>query len=201
MTFDLKAAREICIKLGLKYPAQSLIDQEYQCSLAAEMLPTALDEIEQQNAYIEQLSKQCQAFIHDEEIHGWIRDHHYFEKIRSCQLLDTAKKWHAAYRKAQNSNLVRKRLCEQKDEYISEQAKRIAELEARRQLTAEHPDLFGTSEHFPGATKMVLTEEQRAALGLVCDLADEYECKYASTADEQSKAIDTVRALLQEARL
>lgn len=129
MTFDLKAAREICIKLGLKYPARSLIDQEYQCSLAAEMLPAALDEIEQQNAYIEQLSKQCQAFIHDEEIHGWIQAHHYIETIRSCKLLDVAKKWHAAYRKAQNSNLVRKQLCEQKDECISEQAKRIAELE------------------------------------------------------------------------
>lgn len=73
--------------------------------------------------------------------------------------------------------------------------------DAKDSLAAEHPELFESSDHIREATKMVLTREQRAALELVCDLADEYECKYASTADEQSNAIDTVRALLQEVRL
>lgn len=79
--------------------------------------------------------------------------------------------------------------------------KRSIREEASRQLAAEHPDLFGPEDITAKPAKIVLTEEQRVALGLVCDLADEYECKYASTADEQSKAIGTVRALLQEARL
>jgi hypothetical protein len=72
--------------------------------------------------------------------------------------------------------------------------------EARRQLAAEHPDLFGPEDIAAKPAKIILTEEQRVALEHVCDLADEYECKYASTADERSNAIDTVRALLQEAR-
>jgi hypothetical protein len=36
MTFDLKAAREICIKLGLKYPAQSLM----RLTIDISILPT-----------------------------------------------------------------------------------------------------------------------------------------------------------------
>ena len=53
--FDLKAAREICIKLDLRYPARSLVDIDYQCALAAEMLPAALDEIERQANRIAEL--------------------------------------------------------------------------------------------------------------------------------------------------
>lgn len=45
MTFDLQAAREIAIKLTLRYPAKELIDVDYQNALAGEMLPGACDEI------------------------------------------------------------------------------------------------------------------------------------------------------------
>lgn len=55
--FDLKAAREICIKLDLRYPARSLVDIDYQCALAAEMLPAALDEIERQDKRIAELEE------------------------------------------------------------------------------------------------------------------------------------------------
>jgi hypothetical protein len=47
MTFDKQAAREVCIKLSLRYPARSLIVDDYQCALAAEMLPAALDRIDE----------------------------------------------------------------------------------------------------------------------------------------------------------
>lgn len=45
MTFDLQAAREITIKLTLRYPAKELIDVDYQNALAGEMLPGACEEI------------------------------------------------------------------------------------------------------------------------------------------------------------
>lgn len=58
MTFDLQAAREICIKLGLRYPARTLINDDYQCALAAEMFPAALDRIEElEAALIEERSQ------------------------------------------------------------------------------------------------------------------------------------------------
>lgn len=58
MTFDMQAAREICIKLGLRYPARALIDDDYQCALAAEMLPAALDHIDElEKALIEERSQ------------------------------------------------------------------------------------------------------------------------------------------------
>lgn len=43
--FDLEKVREICIKLTLRSPARELIDDVYQCALAGQVLPSALDEI------------------------------------------------------------------------------------------------------------------------------------------------------------
>lgn len=61
MTFNLQAAREICIKLSLRYPARALIVDDYQCALASEMLPAALDRIaELEAALVEERKSKLQ---------------------------------------------------------------------------------------------------------------------------------------------
>ena len=60
MTFDMQKICEICVKLDLRYPARSLIDDDYQCALAAEMLPSARDEIKRQANRIAELEESLQ---------------------------------------------------------------------------------------------------------------------------------------------
>ena len=55
MRLDMQKICEICVKLDLRYPARSLIDDDYQCALAAEMLPSARDEIKRQAECITKL--------------------------------------------------------------------------------------------------------------------------------------------------
>jgi len=59
------------------------------------------------------LQSQIDALQTDDEIPGWIDDLEYMSLCRETKLLDIAKKWHAAYRKVQNSNLIRKQQAEQ----------------------------------------------------------------------------------------
>lgn len=59
MKFDKQAAREICIKLSLRYPARALIADEYQCALAAEMLPAALDRIDELEGLLDEIMGNC----------------------------------------------------------------------------------------------------------------------------------------------
>ena len=60
MTLDMQKICEICVKLDLRYPARSLIDDDYQCALAAEMLPSARDEIKRQANRIAELEESLQ---------------------------------------------------------------------------------------------------------------------------------------------
>ncbi len=123
---------------------------------AEEMLPAALDEIDLQSASLDaaealirknaermnEMQKEIdrlQTIIDTPlEEDDWINDYHRLQSSETMRdIYDVAKKWHAAYRKAQNSNLIRKQWCEQKDEYISEQANKIDSWIARYQEQAK----------------------------------------------------------------
>ena len=70
----------------------------------------------------------------------WVADYHLLQSALDGPIIDAARKWHAAYRKAQNSNLMRAKEVERlrsqsvdqvfraKNEEISAQAARIKEL-------------------------------------------------------------------------
>jgi hypothetical protein len=73
----------------------------------------------QDEAYIKQLGGQLQAILTDEETPGWIEDYNHLMDGSAFPVFEIAKKWITAYRKAQNSNLVRKKQCEDKDVYIA----------------------------------------------------------------------------------
>lgn len=69
----------------------------------------------------------------------WVADYHLLQSALDGPIIDAARKWHAAYRKAQNSNLMRakevKRLRAEREVWIkhcqenSQQAAHIQELE------------------------------------------------------------------------
>lgn len=111
------SGREICIKLSLRYPARALIVDDYQCALASEMLPAALDRIAELENLIDEPPEE-ESWQMDMEAMECARENH-----AGCVNGYLLKKWLLAFRKAQNSNLLRK----QENERLT---KRIEELEA-----------------------------------------------------------------------
>jgi hypothetical protein len=99
MTFDMQAAQICAVTLG----ADTRI-----------ALKAALDEIERLQCIIDNPPEEA----------DWVADFALFDRGTRSGLveIEKAKKWHSAYRKAQNSNMVRA----QQNESM---AKRIAELE------------------------------------------------------------------------
>ena len=77
-------------------------------------------------AEVERLRSDMQAILVDHEVPGWAEDFRRLNDGSAFPVFEVAKKWHAAYRKAQNSNLIRKKQTEDQDA-------RIKELEARNQ--------------------------------------------------------------------
>lgn len=122
-TFDLKAARQMCIELSGrdKLPLPDRIDREER---VLKLFPDALEEIERLNSDKLRLGKRLADQAREigqlkSEAHE--RVGYYGQRISELN---------AAYQKAQNSNLLRKQAYESLEKIASEQAKRIAELEA-----------------------------------------------------------------------
>ena len=122
MTFDLDKARVDAAYVGnicLTYEEWPETDNDMQYILAAVYdLEPALDEIERQAARIKELEAEVEAKnkqikelqdIIDKppEDADWVADYHLLQSALDGPIIDAARKWHAAYRKAQNSNLMR----------------------------------------------------------------------------------------------
>lgn len=80
---------------------------------------------------VERLRSDMQAILVDHEVPGWAEDFRRLNDGSAFPVFEVAKKWHAAYRKAQNSNLIRKKQTEDQDARIKELEVDKRRLEAR----------------------------------------------------------------------
>ena len=181
MKFDMNHAREICVKLNLRYPAKHLIDMDYQAALAAEMLPAALDEIERLQVDI-CYPGQCKQMINAEE------------KICEQARAIDQQAARIAELEADNQNLANLNAALMKNDEalryrVNKYRKRAQEVEAR---LAEGK--IGISDHIVDADKMMLTKEQRAALNHCIELID----RVLAESDFEDARVDraALRALL-----
>ena len=71
---------------------------------AEELLPELIAEVEAKNKQIKELQDLIDK---PPEEADWVADYHLLQSALNGQIIDAARKWHAAYRKAQNSNLMR----------------------------------------------------------------------------------------------
>ena len=81
-------------------------------------------------AEVERLRSDMQAILVDHEVPGWAEDFRRLNDGSAFPVFEVAKKWHAAYRKAQNSNLIRKKQTEDQDARIKELEANNKRLEA-----------------------------------------------------------------------
>ncbi len=71
---------------------------------AEELLPELIAEVEAKNKQIKELQDLIDK---PPEEADWVADYHLLQSALDGPIIDAARKWHAAYRKAQNSNLMR----------------------------------------------------------------------------------------------
>jgi len=87
------------------------IDHRYWAFRSVELLPELIAEIERLQGLIDKPPEEA----------DWVADYHLLQSALDGPIIDAARKWHAAYRKAQNSNLMRtkevKRLRSKLEEY------------------------------------------------------------------------------------
>ena len=84
----------------------------------------------------QQAEAQLQAIIYDEEVPEWTKDYHLLYSALDGPIVEAARKWHQAYRKAQNSNLVRKKQNEQQAAYVTRLEAAYLQ-ETRRRMSLE----------------------------------------------------------------
>lgn len=96
-------------------------------------------EVEAKNKQIKELQDLIDKPPEDAD---WVADYHLLQSALDGPIIDAARKWHAAYRKAQNSNLMRAKEVERlraalaheldlRNRHIESLEARIKELEAR----------------------------------------------------------------------
>ena len=73
------------------------IDHRYWAFRSVELLPELIAEIERLQGLIDKPPEEA----------DWVADYHLLQSALDGPIIDAARKWHAAYRKAQNSNLMR----------------------------------------------------------------------------------------------
>ena len=88
--------------------------QEYKA-----IVPELIAEIRRLQAGAQEAETQLQAIVYDDEAPEWAKDYHLLHSALDGPIVDAARKWHLAYRKAQNSNLVRKQQNEQQAAYVA----------------------------------------------------------------------------------
>ena len=73
------------------------IDHRYWAFRSVELLPELIAEIKRLQGLIDKPPEEA----------DWVADYHLLQSALDGPIIDAARKWHAAYRKAQNSNLMR----------------------------------------------------------------------------------------------
>lgn len=115
-------------ELAERYNSSGFIHKE-----ATLLLPELIAEIKRLKSFADDLMDNCnilrnraqqaeaqlQAIIYDEEVPEWTKDYHLLYSALDGPIVEAARKWHQAYRKAQNSNLVRKKQNEQQAAYVT----------------------------------------------------------------------------------
>lgn len=153
MSDILYRAKEV---LALPFETQDPIGNLIKASL----LPGMIAEIERLqaetvkgNALVDDLRSRAQnaegqlrAIIYDDELPEWTKDYHLLNSALEGEIVEAARKWHQAYRRAQNSNLVRKRQNEQQAAYVA----RLEAAYLQAYAASVKLDLFDPSWQTPG---------------------------------------------------
>jgi len=103
----------------------------------------------------------------------WVADYHLLQSALDGPIIDAARKWHAAYRKAQNSNLMRAKEVERlraalaheldlRNRHIESLEARIKELEAHEQQTHEIlGKILGNDDSLETVARRAITKIER----------------------------------------
>ncbi len=139
------------------------IDYKYWAFRSVELLPELIAEVERLQDLIDKPPEEA----------DWVEDYHLLQSALDGPIIDAARKWHAAYRKAQNSNLMRAKEVERlraalaheldlRNRHIESLETRIKELEAHEQQTHEIlGKILGNDDSLETVARKAITKIER----------------------------------------